>query len=466
MNLFSEQAARIRKKIVQAAKVDTNFQVFGASSHRYVLNPPVSEAEVQQFEEQYRIQLPACYRTFLTEVGNGGAGPFYGIYPLGKDINEFCYDDSFDFLRNDCVLYPKMTDEYWDNLVNRLKDEEDDTPSETLAGIVFGGLLPIGHQGCTYYHVLVLNGNWEGKVVNVDYDLQKPKFTFDDNFLDWYERWLDEIIIPDLRRDEDYWFGYTLGGSGEQLWEQYKTSSDQIFQEDCLIAINRLAYISKAVLALIEKEYLNGNGNFKKLLLQILCKQHHPKIKAYLTEYAKTDFPATITLIHHHFKKQSADYLDLIKEHIGNVNDGNTFSYCCFVLQKMKRDYGLIILPFASHENDHIRGTAVWALGELFHKEQYLGTFIKGLQDESLSVVRNSLQALKGIKDNQLLVHYQKIAERFPVEQDYILSNLKQRLSEYGYNLETIKDYDPTQQPVKVSSKQESFWTKLKRRFE
>lgn len=464
MNPFSEQAARIRKKILQAAKVDTNFQVFGASSHRYVLNPPVSEAKVLQFEAQYRIQLPACYRTFLTEVGNGGAGPFYGIYPLGKDINEFCYDESFDFLRNDCMLYPKMTDEYWDAFVNKLENE-DDAPYETLAGVVFGGLLPIGHQGCTYYHVLVLNGIWEGKVVNMDYDLQKPKFTFDDNFLDWHERWLDEIIIPDLRRNEGYWFGYTLGGSVEQLWNQYKNSSDQIFQEDCLIAINRLAHLSKAILALLENEFLNDKGKFKRLLLQILCEQHHPKIKVYLTEYAKTDFSEVAGLIHHHFKKQSADYLDLIKEHIGTVNDGMTFSYCCFVLQKMKRDYGLIILPFASHENDSIRGTCIWALGELFHKEQYMGAFIKGLQDESLSVVRNSLQALKGIKDNRLLVYYKKIAVRFPVEQDYILSNLEQRLTEYGYNLETIKDYAPSQLPITGLSKLESFWVNLLRRL-
>jgi hypothetical protein len=28
--------------------------------------------------------LPQEYRHFLTEIGNGGAGPFYGLFPWGK----------------------------------------------------------------------------------------------------------------------------------------------------------------------------------------------------------------------------------------------------------------------------------------------------------------------------------------------------------------------------------------------
>jgi hypothetical protein len=35
--------------------------------------------------EKHRVTLPKEYRTFLTSLGNGGAGPFYGILRLGLE---------------------------------------------------------------------------------------------------------------------------------------------------------------------------------------------------------------------------------------------------------------------------------------------------------------------------------------------------------------------------------------------
>jgi len=50
----------------------------------FLLNPVLPEQEVLAFAQRYQIELPADYRYFLTTVGNGGAGPFYGIFPLGQ----------------------------------------------------------------------------------------------------------------------------------------------------------------------------------------------------------------------------------------------------------------------------------------------------------------------------------------------------------------------------------------------
>src|SRR4051794_31428879 len=67
---------------------DPRRTVFGAGAHRYKLNPPLSVSVVQAFEERHGVTLPEDYRLFMTEIGNGGAGPYYGVLPFGKDDHD------------------------------------------------------------------------------------------------------------------------------------------------------------------------------------------------------------------------------------------------------------------------------------------------------------------------------------------------------------------------------------------
>jgi hypothetical protein len=57
--------------------------IFGADEHCFLLNPPIPEAQAAGFESEHNVRLPAEYRHFLTAIGNGGAGPFYGVFPFG-----------------------------------------------------------------------------------------------------------------------------------------------------------------------------------------------------------------------------------------------------------------------------------------------------------------------------------------------------------------------------------------------
>ncbi len=213
---FSKQIIRIEQKLAQARDTDTDFRVFGASSHNYQINQPLQIKDIRAFEEKYSVLLPRCYQAFLLNIGNGGnsyqdsgTGPFYGIYPLGRNINELIHSNPEVFLKEKCILHPKLTEEDWDDL-NKFMDDENISDEDYYKEVakIYSGILPIGFQGCSALHAIVLNGTHKGKVINVDKDGSKPNFTFENNFLDWYERWLDEIISGHLIKAPTSWFGY------------------------------------------------------------------------------------------------------------------------------------------------------------------------------------------------------------------------------------------------------------------
>ncbi len=46
----SERLVQIRRKIAELKALDSDFSVFGSSSHRYLLNPTKSEQDIADFE--------------------------------------------------------------------------------------------------------------------------------------------------------------------------------------------------------------------------------------------------------------------------------------------------------------------------------------------------------------------------------------------------------------------------------
>jgi hypothetical protein len=211
--IFDAQLQRIKDKLVAARAADQGFDVFDAGTHKYLMKVPATEEEVSAFEQKHSIQLPGCFRSFLLAVGNGGfgyqgsgAGPGYGIYPLGYGVGDE------NFLQHDCLLDPEMSEDQW-KLLTEFEHGDTNISKEQYrlaAGKLFGGTLRLGTQGCTYYHALVLNGPHKGRVVNLDYNYMIPPiFTPDtSNFLDYYEQWLDEVIDGTLRAPDAPEYGY------------------------------------------------------------------------------------------------------------------------------------------------------------------------------------------------------------------------------------------------------------------
>jgi hypothetical protein len=459
---YQDQVERIKTKLLSAKKVDRALKVFGANKHKYYLGEPISLEEVVSFERMYSIQLPECYRTFVLQVGNrgigyadSGAGPFYGIYPFGENVDELLYQNTVKCLGKDCILYPKMKDEYWKSLIDKIENENiSDKEYEDEIGTVFAGILPIASQGCTYLSGIVLNGEYKGRIVNLDIDMQKPSFAFESNFLDWYERWLDEVISGELIRDTPTWFGYLKGGSEDELLNLYMGSATDDAKADSLKGLLNKSSLRKETLVQIEKLIIT-NPKDKGPLIQILCKSDYSKAKPHLLELISSDMLTVFQSIFWYAKEKGDEWIVSIKENIERIDNSETFRFCCYILEKSAYNYGHLIVPFTKNDNEDIRIQAYYVLGKLKNKKEYLSTFIEGLNDKSSRVVHATLQALSDLKDKRLLKYYQDVALRFPVEQNYVLANLGHRLAEYGLTRATIlnKHFDKgkvtSNEPVK-----------------
>ena len=178
---MDDAVARILAKLAEVR--ERGLESFGAASHDFLLNAPLSEAGVAEFEREYRVELPGDYRLFLIEAGDGGAGPYYGLPRLREAVIGGWKDDPV-VLARPSPLRPGMpAGADWAEALGCRDDE------------LFQGALSLGTQGCSLGMLLVVSGDHRGRVVYVDMDQAGiPYFVNDTGFLAWYERWLDEML--------------------------------------------------------------------------------------------------------------------------------------------------------------------------------------------------------------------------------------------------------------------------------
>ena len=455
---MKEQLQRIQQKLTQAKAADKDLEVFGASSHKYHLNPPVSEAEVLAFEEKYGISLPEDYRAFVQTIGDANAqkletmaGPYYGLSAFGTQVDDLLYEGSEIYLKAPCALSPDMTQEEWEKLSAPLELDDFENEEEEgyvievednyieECGKVFGGLLPLGSQGCAYYHALVLNSKYAGRVVNVNWDLLKPVFAFETNFLDWYERYLDEVISGQLLDKRPTWFGYHRGEPAEELLNEYEQTTDRKTQTDCLDGVyHKKPPLESALLGKIEK-LIALNNEDRDFLIEILCQSSYERAKPYLQTLVTEKPKKVFQFIWWYAQDHCADWVPAVKELLPTITDEETFNFATYLLTEATDNFEEDILPFTNNVNPRIRLTAYYTLGKSQKKEQYLDTFIKGLQETDNDVLRTVIQAISGVKDERLLPYYKQIAKRFSKDEDYILSNLKRALEPFGLTVEEAR---------------------------
>lgn len=223
MDDTAKKIVQIKLQLIELKKFDGDKTAFGADSHHYKLNPVVTEHQLQAFEVRYKITLPQDYRLFLFEIGNGGAGPYYGIQPLEESLYACLGSKNDSELINPAELFPYT--ETWnmtfsgdvENLAETLTFEQ-----EYFATKHASGALNICNFGCGASFYLIVNGDEYGNIwfdgrgsdasISPEQNMEQSTKLNDElsnelsdklcneavsnriNFLTWYQQWLEAAL--------------------------------------------------------------------------------------------------------------------------------------------------------------------------------------------------------------------------------------------------------------------------------
>jgi hypothetical protein len=184
-----QQLNRLEEKFQRLKELDAGLSFFGAKEHRYVLNPPVPESVIAEFEGKYGVVIPTEYREFLLYVGDGGAGPYYGLYPLKYTYEQMGWIEPGD------IRKPFPLDRRWNEQDYAEPGEYYDLPADAD---LHDGCIMLSHQGCAYWSFLVVSGKERGKVWDDFTSADGGMRPTGQDFLTWYEWWLDTGLRREL----------------------------------------------------------------------------------------------------------------------------------------------------------------------------------------------------------------------------------------------------------------------------
>ncbi|GGT04726.1 hypothetical protein GCM10010271_03310 [Streptomyces kurssanovii] len=169
--------AGVRERVLALRRAPRWRAVFGAEGHghghTFELLPALPEEELRAVERWLGTRLPEEYRTFLREVGAGGAGPDYGLFPLRPP------GPGTPAASGRCALpfRPGLTAELDEH--QRAEPRRDEHPHDAafvaayaawqaredeLHDALTEGTLCISDRGCGYYSLLVVTGPHRGTV--------------------------------------------------------------------------------------------------------------------------------------------------------------------------------------------------------------------------------------------------------------------------------------------------------------
>lgn len=182
--MIKEEFRYIRELLNRVCENDPDFRISGSDNHRYRLGAPLKAEYLLLFEREHGVTLPSDYRSFLTDVGDGGAlragaGPNFGLQTLARSTGD-C---------DPATPFPLVADPRDDQpLGKQFVPGNEEWGDEEL----WPGVLEISYAGCANYSFLVVNGEAYGTVWEANGD-SNQYFPTGRTFWEWYQRWLEGL---------------------------------------------------------------------------------------------------------------------------------------------------------------------------------------------------------------------------------------------------------------------------------
>lgn len=181
--------------------------VFGAHAHRFELADPLTDGQLIEFEQQLGVALPEDYRGFLREAGAGGAGPGYGLFAPARGADGWAWSGQHDEPLDPAVEFLGEAERARLEAEHSAREPQepdfpdresfaaafrawDDEWEEVVLRRMLAGSVQLCHQGCGYYHWLVLSGPHRGTVWEDGFATDEPMRRIAPDFRTWYLDWL------------------------------------------------------------------------------------------------------------------------------------------------------------------------------------------------------------------------------------------------------------------------------------
>jgi hypothetical protein len=191
-----------------AARAPGDGSSLAGRAHGYRLREPVDPATLDRAERAIASPLPEGYRHFVTAIGDGGAGPYWGVVPLGEALDRLeAFSGDLASLGRDCPLsadvdFGEVTGQPddWDAHVARLESDAayqahyDRLTEEYSGPLWLDGRLPIIDYGCGDWFFLVVRGPRRGTVWVDSVDGGTGLYCLEVDFPTFYGRWLRHAL--------------------------------------------------------------------------------------------------------------------------------------------------------------------------------------------------------------------------------------------------------------------------------
>lgn len=218
-------------KIQAVCRKASHWDLFGSPiggnyTHMHLFRPVVDQEELELWEETIGFTLPEDYRCYLTCLGNGGAGPYYGIrpfcfllrenfqkeaiYALGQEQRfydlakrRYEYEDTYALYEEYRRHTPKAEQMDYAQFDEMLWNREAHAFYEVLYE---HGLLRVVDMGCGSEIGLLLNGTYRGYVSGISQEGDFRNLFPDFSLAKEMERWTPfaEFYMAYVRRTQEF----------------------------------------------------------------------------------------------------------------------------------------------------------------------------------------------------------------------------------------------------------------------